>query len=46
MASAAAIVAGMGECEKLASTFERYQERFARVLTHIEGNSEESTVHR
>jgi AraC family transcriptional regulator len=32
----------MGECEKLASTFERYQERFARVLSHIEGNSEDA----
>jgi AraC family transcriptional regulator len=40
VASATAIVAAMGECEKLASTFERYQERFARVLLHIEGNSE------
>ena len=30
----------MGECEKLPSTVERYQERFARVLAHIEANSE------
>ena len=30
----------MGECEKLASTVERYQERFARVLAHVETNSE------
>ena len=30
----------MGECEKLAGTVERYQERFARVLAHIEANSE------
>ena len=32
----------MGECEQLPSTFERYQQRFARVLTHIERRSEES----
>jgi AraC family transcriptional regulator len=32
----------MGECERLPSTFERYQQRFARVLAHIEGHSEES----
>ena len=32
----------MGECEKLPSTFERYQQRFARVLAHIEANSEQS----
>jgi AraC family transcriptional regulator len=31
----------MGECEQL-PTFERYQQRFARVLTHIEGRSEQS----
>ena len=30
----------MGECEKLPSTFERYHQRFARVLAHIEANSE------
>jgi AraC family transcriptional regulator len=30
----------MGECETLPSTVERYQERFARVLAHIEANSE------
>ena len=30
----------MGECEQLPSTIERYQERFARVLAHIEANSE------
>jgi AraC family transcriptional regulator len=30
----------MGECEQLPSTVERYQERFARVLAHIEANSE------
>jgi AraC family transcriptional regulator len=30
----------MGECEQLPSTVERYQERFARVLEHIEANSE------
>ncbi len=30
----------MGECEKLPSTFERYQQRFARVLAHIEANTE------
>ena len=30
----------MGECEQLPSTFERYQQRFARVLAHIEANSE------
>jgi AraC family transcriptional regulator len=32
----------MGECEQLPSTFERYHERFARVLAFIEGRSEES----
>jgi AraC family transcriptional regulator len=32
----------MGECEQLPSTFERYQERFARVLAQIEARSEES----
>jgi AraC family transcriptional regulator len=32
--------AAMGECEVLPSTFERYQQRFARVLAHIEANSE------
>ena len=32
----------MGECEKIPSTAERYQERFARVLAHIEANSESS----
>ena len=32
----------MGECEVLPSTFERYQQRFARVLAHIEAHSEES----
>jgi AraC family transcriptional regulator len=32
----------MGECENLPSTFERYQQRFARVLAHIEAHSEES----
>src|SRR3954466_15218311 len=31
----------MGECERLPSTYERYQQRFARVLAHIEGHSEE-----
>ena len=30
----------MGECEKIPSTLERYQKRFARVLAHIESNSE------
>jgi len=30
----------MGECEKLESTVMRYEERFARVLWHIEVNSE------
>jgi AraC family transcriptional regulator len=30
----------MGECEQLPSTLERYQQRFARVLAHIEANSE------
>ncbi|HYJ41267.1 MAG TPA: AraC family transcriptional regulator [Steroidobacteraceae bacterium] len=30
----------MGECEKLERTLERYQERFARVLAHIEDHSE------
>ena len=30
----------MRECEKSASTIERYLERFARVLAHIEANSE------
>jgi AraC family transcriptional regulator len=30
----------MGECEKLVGTVERYQQRFARVLAHIEANSE------
>ena len=33
----------MGECEKLPSTAERYTERFARVLAHIEANSETAT---
>src|SRR6187549_3401023 len=37
----AAIVPPMGECEKLPSTFERYHERFARVLEFIETRSEE-----
>jgi AraC family transcriptional regulator len=31
----------MGECEKLPSTIERYQERFAQVLAHIESHSEQ-----
>src|SRR5690349_14075839 len=31
----------MGECERLPSTFERYQQRFASVLAHIEAHSEE-----
>src|SRR5690349_17467342 len=31
----------MGECEVLPSTFERYQQRFSRVLAHIEARSEE-----
>ncbi|HET7809804.1 MAG TPA: AraC family transcriptional regulator [Steroidobacteraceae bacterium] len=30
----------MGECEKLPSSFERYHQRFARVLAHIEARSE------
>jgi AraC family transcriptional regulator len=30
----------MGECEKMTGTVERYQERFARVLAHVEANSE------
>jgi AraC family transcriptional regulator len=30
----------MGSCEKILSTVERYQQRFARVLAHIEANSE------
>ncbi|HEU4781495.1 MAG TPA: AraC family transcriptional regulator [Steroidobacteraceae bacterium] len=30
----------MGECEKLSGTVERYQERFGRVLAHIEMYSE------
>jgi AraC family transcriptional regulator len=30
----------MGSCEKLLSTVERYQKRFANVLAHIEANSE------
>ena len=29
----------MGECEKLPSTMERYTERFARVLAHLETHS-------
>jgi len=33
----------MGECEKLPSSFERYQQRFARVLAHIEASSEAAT---
>ena len=32
----------MGECEKIPSTIERYHERFARVLAHIEVHSESS----
>ena len=32
----------MGECEKLPSTEERYTERFARVLAHLESHSEEA----
>jgi len=32
----------MGECEQLPSTYERYQQRFARVLAHIESRSEQS----
>ena len=32
----------MGECEKLPSSFERYQERFVRVLAHIEARTEEA----
>lgn len=31
----------MGECERLPSTYERYQLRFSRVLAHIEANSEQ-----
>jgi AraC family transcriptional regulator len=31
----------MSECEKLPSTVERYQHRFARVLEHIEAHSEQ-----
>jgi AraC family transcriptional regulator len=31
----------MGECENLPSTVERYQERFARVLAHLESRSEQ-----
>jgi AraC family transcriptional regulator len=38
----AGIVAAMGECEILPSTEERYTERFARVLAHLESNSEEA----
>src|SRR5512132_1799473 len=30
----------MSACEKIPSTVERYQQRFARVLAHIEANSE------
>jgi AraC family transcriptional regulator len=30
----------MGSCEKILSTVERYQQRFARVLAHIEANPE------
>jgi AraC family transcriptional regulator len=30
----------MGSCEKMLSTVERYQRRFAHVLAHIEANSE------
>jgi AraC family transcriptional regulator len=30
----------MGSCERILSTVERYQQRFARVLAHIEANSE------
>lgn len=30
----------MGSCEKILSTVERYQKRFAHVLAHIEANSE------
>jgi AraC family transcriptional regulator len=30
----------MGSCEKILSTVERYQQRFSRVLAHIEANSE------
>jgi AraC family transcriptional regulator len=30
----------MGECEKIEPAVERYQERFSRVLAHIEANSE------
>jgi AraC family transcriptional regulator len=32
----------MGECERLPSSFERYQQRFARVLAHIEACTEEA----
>ncbi len=32
----------MGECEKIPSTMERYQARFARVLEYIEAHAEES----
>ena len=32
----------MGECEKLPATLERYQERFARVLAHIEAHPEQT----
>ena len=32
----------MGERERLPATIERYQDRFARVLAHIEANSEQS----
>jgi AraC family transcriptional regulator len=32
----------MGACEKIPSTVGRYQQRFARVLAHIEANSETS----
>jgi len=30
----------MGSCEKILSTVERYQQRFSRVLAHIEANPE------
>jgi AraC family transcriptional regulator len=33
----------MGECEMLPSTMERYIERFARVLAHLETHSEHAT---
>jgi AraC family transcriptional regulator len=36
------IVTAMGECEKLPSTMDRYKERFARVLAHLETHSEEA----